>query len=127
MTEGYNKVTRMIGAHNLSIDERQAEDYYATDPIAAEWLIKIEHLNHNIWECACGEGHLAKVFKDHGYNVRSTDLIDRGYGMGGGRFSPTKRAVLRGYNHKSTLQVCRGLYKAWVSFSRKCKQGVYAS
>lgn len=83
MTEGYNKVTRMIGAHNLSIDERQAEDYYATDPIAAEWLIKIEHLNHNIWECACGEGHLAKVFKDHGYNVRSTDLIDRGYGMGG--------------------------------------------
>lgn len=77
----------MIGAHNLSSEERQNEDFYATDPIAAEWLMKIEKLNNNIWECACGGGHLAKVFDNNGYNVKSTDLIYRNYGSGGGGFS----------------------------------------
>ena len=83
MSDKYNQVCRIIGAHNVSECERQNEDYYATDPKAAEWLIKIENLNKNIWECACGEGHLSKVFSKNGYNVKSTDLIDRNYGRGG--------------------------------------------
>ena len=37
-------------------------------------------LHNNIWECACGQGHLSEVLKANGYNVKSTDLIDRGYG-----------------------------------------------
>lgn len=82
MTEGYKKVARMIGSHNMSETDREKNDYYATSPEAAEWLIKIESLNNNIWECACGEGHLAEVFKKHGYNVWASDLIDRGYGIG---------------------------------------------
>ena len=45
-------------------------------------MIENEKLNNNIWECACGEGHLSKVFVEHGFNVKSTDLIDRGYGLG---------------------------------------------
>lgn len=40
-------------------------------------------LNPNIWEPACGEGHLSKRLKEYGYKVKSTDLIDRGYGQGG--------------------------------------------
>lgn len=80
---GYETVARFIGSHNLSETDRETNDYYATSPVAAEWLIKIEELSHNIWECACGEGHLAKVFVEHGYAVKSTDLIDRGYGNGG--------------------------------------------
>ena len=71
------------GASNHSDTERQNEDYYATEPIAADFLMQIESLNHNIWECACGEGHLAKVFTRGGYDVKATDLIDRGYGVGG--------------------------------------------
>ena len=62
--------------------EREDHDFYCTDPVAAEWLIKIEDLSLNIWECACGEGHLSKVFETAWYNVKSTDLIDRGYGVG---------------------------------------------
>lgn len=89
---GYETIARVIGSHNLSETDRETNDYYATSPVAAEWLIKIEELSHNIWECACGEGHLAKVFVEHGYTVKSTDLIDRGYGNGGGRFSIPKRA-----------------------------------
>lgn len=52
----------------------------ATDPRAAELLLEVEKFNRNIWECACGEGHLSKVFKKAGYEVRSSDIIDRGYG-----------------------------------------------
>jgi len=58
-------------------------DYYATEPKAAKLLIGLEPLAQNIWECACGEGHLSKVFEDAGYDVKSTDLIDRGFGTGG--------------------------------------------
>lgn len=66
-----------LGASNHVSDERQAEDYYATHPIAAECLMKMEKFNNSIWECACGEKHLSKVFERHGYDVRSSDLIDR--------------------------------------------------
>lgn len=74
----------MLGASNHSPEDRETDDYYATEPKAAELLLDIEPFDKNeeIWECACGEGHLAKVFERAGYRVRSTDLIDRNYGTG---------------------------------------------
>ena len=81
---GNNKsMSSFIGMHNQVGESREQSDYYATQPTAAEWLIKLEELDDNIWECACGEGHLSKVFETHGFNVRSTDLVDRGFGQGG--------------------------------------------
>lgn len=71
------------GFTNHSDLERQAEDYYATDPIAIDLLLKQEHFDDLIWECACGEGHLSKQLEKHGHQVYSTDLVDRGYGKGG--------------------------------------------
>jgi hypothetical protein len=75
-----------LGASNHSEEERENNDYYATDPKALEiFLDKIKEdkllLHKNIWECACGQGHLSKVLKDRGFEVWSTDLIDRGYGQ----------------------------------------------
>lgn len=67
------------GASNHSEGERQTEDYYATEPKALEMLLELEDFNHNIWECACGEGHLSNVLKQAGFDVRNTDIIDRGY------------------------------------------------
>lgn len=58
---------------------REDNDYYATDPRAMQDLLYYEQFNTNIWECACGEGNLSEVLKANGYNVYSTDLIDRGY------------------------------------------------
>ena len=89
MSAGYEVVSRFIGSHNMSKEDRQEQDFYATSPEAAEYLIKIEDLQRNIWECACGKGHLSKVFVDHGFFVKSTDLIDRGYGNGGVDFLKT--------------------------------------
>lgn len=75
----------MLGASNHSEKERQQNDYYATDPHSLEiFLNKIKQdkieLHKKIWECACGEGHLSKTLKQKGYNVYSSDLINRGYG-----------------------------------------------
>ena len=69
-----------LGASNHTDGERPQDDFYATEPRAAELLLDVETFNRNIWECACGEGHLSKVFTAQGYEVRSTDKVNRGYG-----------------------------------------------
>lgn len=76
-----------LGASNHSESDREENDFYSTDPASLELLLdrlkedKIG-LHFNIWECACGQGHLSKVLEKQGYNVYSTDLINRGYGYG---------------------------------------------
>ena len=68
-----------LGASNHSDSEREKHDYYATDPTAIDDLLEVETFDKNIWECAVGEGHLAKRLEEHGYAVDCTDIIDRGY------------------------------------------------
>lgn len=67
------------GASNHSEGEREQHDYYATEPKAVEILLEQEEFSPYVWECACGEGHISEVLKKHGYNVKSSDLYDRGY------------------------------------------------
>ena len=75
----------MVGASAHSETEREHHDYYATDPIALKLLMEHQPISNKVWEPACGEGHLAKVlhqakpYSKFG-NIRSTDLVDRGYG-----------------------------------------------
>ena len=69
-----------LGARNYANEDREKNDYYATDPRAVRMLLEKEPFSACIWECACGEGHIAEELKKHGYLVYSTDLIDRGYG-----------------------------------------------
>lgn len=82
---GNSKTTFVtLGASNHSETERELNDFYATDPNSLEIFLKALkrdgfELHKNIWECACGQGHLSEVLKRHDYNVISTDLIDRGY------------------------------------------------
>jgi hypothetical protein len=68
-----------IGASNHTDNEREINDYYATDPHAVEVLLQVEDFQKLIWECACGEGHISKVLESAGHIVFSTDLVDRGY------------------------------------------------
>ena len=69
-----------LGSSTQTDKERVANDYYATEPKAVKALLEVEQFAPDIWECACGEGHISKVLKEYGYDVCSTDLIDRGYG-----------------------------------------------
>lgn len=67
------------GASNHSEGEREANDFYATEPKALELLLNLETFKKEVWECACGAGHLSKVLADNGKDVLSSDLFDRGY------------------------------------------------
>lgn len=79
-----NSIYKTLGASNHSDKEREEHNFYATDPIAVDKLYATGELTcKNIWECACGEGDLSKRLEDFGYTVKSTDLIDRGYGESG--------------------------------------------
>lgn len=71
-----------LGASNHSAEERAGYDFYATDPRMADELCKCVELR-NVWECACGAGHLAKVFDRYGLLGRASDIVDRGYGESG--------------------------------------------
>lgn len=66
-----------IGSSAHSTTERQKEDYYATEPRAAKLLLEVEPELNNIWECACGERHLANVFQSSGLLGRASDLVNR--------------------------------------------------
>jgi hypothetical protein len=78
-TGNQNSIYKTLGASNHTDKERESNDYYATEPKALGLLLELETFHPYVWECACGEGHLSEVLKAHGYNVRSTDIIDRGY------------------------------------------------
>lgn len=73
-----------MGARNGAKQPRQKEDFYATSPKAVElFLASLKRdgvqLNSDLWECACGQGHISKVLINAGYSVFSSDLINRGY------------------------------------------------
>lgn len=90
-----------LGASNHTESDREVNDYYATDPHSLELLLNSLKedkiiLHNNIWECACGQGHLSKVLLAHGYDVISTDLIDRGFGTGGVDFLAQSHMTFEG-------------------------------
>lgn len=90
-----------LGASSHSTKERADNDFYSTDPKSLEIFLKALKrdnfkLHKNIWECACGKGHLSKILEKEGYDVWSTDLIDRGYGEGNTDFLKSVPDVWQG-------------------------------
>lgn len=75
-----NKALSIVGSSRNN-GEREKDDFYPTPSWAVEELLKRENFEGNIWECACGEGDISNVFKEKGFDVRSSDLIDRKYGI----------------------------------------------
>ena len=70
------------GASSHSDTEREVHDFYATPPMSVEMLCDLETFSDKIWEPCCGLGHISTVLENRGYHVRSTDLVDRGFGEG---------------------------------------------
>lgn len=71
--------------------ERSPLDYYPTPSIAVEALLNHVQFEGDVWEPACGEGHISKLFEERGYTVRSSDLgtADHIYGEKGVNFLTT--------------------------------------
>ena len=63
-TGNTQSVMATLNASNHSEKERSKNDYYATPPLAVESLLEKEKFI-NVWECACGEGHISEVLKKH--------------------------------------------------------------
>ena len=74
------KALSIVGS-SRSNGEREKDDFYPTPSYAVDELLKREVFNGNIWECACGDGAISEVFLKKGFEVRSSDLIDRDYGI----------------------------------------------
>jgi hypothetical protein len=62
------------------------DGYHPTPPRGARALLARESFKGVVWECACGDGAISRILEAAGYEVVSTDLVDRGYGRGGRDF-----------------------------------------
>ena len=80
-TGNQTSIYKTLGASNHTEKDREENDFYATEPKAIDLLCQVEKFNEWILEPACGQGHLSKRLIEYGYQVYSSDLIDRGYGM----------------------------------------------
>lgn len=72
-----------MAATTLNPTDRQVDDFYATPRSAIVQLLQVEQFDNVVWEPACGDGAISRVLQETGHAVVSTDLIDRGYGIGG--------------------------------------------
>lgn len=68
-------------------------DFFPTPQWATFALIDNERFSGDVWECACGDGSMSKVFEGAGSTVISSDLYDRGYGEIGIDFLSPDRDV----------------------------------
>ena len=76
-----NSALAYVG-HNKD-HNREKDDFYPTPKNATEALLQRQSFIGKIWEPACGNGAMSCVMEKEGYEVYSTDLIDRGYGQSG--------------------------------------------
>jgi len=78
-----NSLFKTLGAGGAHADsERELHDYYATHPSTIPPLLlalkkRGESLSKRLWENACGECHLSNELENHGFSVRSSDIIQR--------------------------------------------------
>jgi hypothetical protein len=63
------------GNKRAPLSER-ANDLYETPSEAVSALLRVEALPKCIWEPACGPGAIARVLRDAGHFVLSTDLVN---------------------------------------------------
>lgn len=68
---------KVLGASNHTSEARADRDFYATDPACVEPLLEREDFCMDIWEPACGMGHLTKPLQMTGRAVRQSDIVDR--------------------------------------------------
>jgi len=79
MNDTAKRAQSIVGTNNNG--GRPENDFYPTPPEGTEALLEVETFVGSIWECACGDGAMSRVLERSGYDVISTDLEPRGYGI----------------------------------------------
>lgn len=59
--------------------QREINDFYPTPEFATLSLLRQESFVGDIWEPACGDGAMSSPIERFGYNVISSDIVDRGF------------------------------------------------
>ena len=70
---------KLVGFNTRS--DREKDDFYATPAECTNALLAVETFYGNVFEPCCGEGHISKHLIANGFNVESSDLLNRGYGI----------------------------------------------
>lgn len=78
--ENITSTLRVLGSTTVVGADREQHDFYATEPKAVELLLEEEQFLADILEPCCGMNHIAEVLKSRGFQVTTSDLIDRGVG-----------------------------------------------
>lgn len=89
-TGNSNSIFKTLGASNHTDKEREQNDFYATDPVAIDLLTKKVELPKQVLEPACGSGCLSIRLEGLGHDVKSFDIVNRGFGMERDFFSITE-------------------------------------
>ncbi|HQT78693.1 MAG TPA: hypothetical protein PLD10_16685 [Rhodopila sp.] len=63
--------------------QREGRDFYATPAWVTQALLRHVRFGGPVWEPCCGDGAMSAVLSGHGYDVVSTDIVDRGFGTPG--------------------------------------------
>ena len=65
----------------MKLDEnREALDFYATDKRAIEELLNREKFKTTVYEPACGQGHIGKVYKNMDIRLKRRTFVTEGMG-----------------------------------------------
>lgn len=63
--------------------ESHENEFYPTPSSATQSLLKVVKFPGLVWEPSCGDGAISKLLYAEGYDVRSTDKFNWGYGAPG--------------------------------------------
>ena len=77
ITPSKSNLRAAIGTASASKDDR-GDNFYQTPDVATRTLLAFERFTSTVWEPACGYGAISRVFEEAGYDVRLSDLVDRG-------------------------------------------------
>lgn len=67
------------GDSSHATEDREENDFYATEPRAVTELLERETFSKTILEPCVGKGHIANVLIGGGYECIAKDIVDRGF------------------------------------------------
>lgn len=83
----------MKGNSRHSGYEKVEHEWYVEPQVAVRALIKAERFFGNIWDPSCGGGTIPEEFRVFGFDVRGSDIADRGYGQTGINFLECRNEI----------------------------------
>lgn len=72
---------RRLAGYNMGT--RKENDFYPTPDYAIDTILDRVNFDGVVWEPSCGNGAISNKLIQRGYDVKSTDLHDYGYGVSG--------------------------------------------